>query len=350
MKVYHNIYDNLITLENIFLSYSEFKEGKKKTKALIIFERHLEDNLFSLYEELQNRTYTPGSYTGFFITDPKVRQIHKASIKDRIVHHIVSRGLEEIFEPTFIAHSFSCRKNKGTHKGVMSLYAFARKVSKNNTRACWALKCDIRKFFASVNHEILFKILSKKIDDTDYLTILKKIIDSFNSGEINRGLPIGNLTSQFFANIYMNEFDQFVKHHLKIQYYLRYTDDFIFLSEDKAYLDNLLPKVKEYVKDSLDIELHPQKIIMSKYEKGIDFLGYIVFPYHILPRTKTKRRLLKKIKRRIEAYQKGQISHTNLEQTVQSYLGYLKHSSSYKLQKVIKDLIVLEIAEKKFES
>jgi len=343
MKKINDIYGNLITLSNVFSSYEEFKKGKRKSTELQQFERKLEDNLFLLYEKLKNKEYKPGTYTNFYVQDPKQRLIHKAPIIDRIVHHLVSKKLEEIFEPTFIAYSYSCRKEKGTHKGLRDLQRFTRIVSKNNTQECWALKCDVKKFFASVNHIILFKILTKKIVDNDFLLLLSNIIKSFNSGIINKGMPIGNLTSQLFANIYLNELDQYVKHKLKIRYYIRYMDDFIILSNSRRYLEKLISTIKLFFQNSLDLELHPKKVGIFNLKHGIDFLGYILFPHHILPRTKTKRRLIKKIREKIEAHKKGMITSDSLYQTVQSYLGYLQHSNAYELTEKVKQMIYSEL-------
>jgi len=343
MKKVKDIYCNLITLSNVFSSYDEFKKGKRKSKELQQFEQKAEDNLFVLYERLKNKQYLPGSYTSFYVQDPKQRLIHKAPIIDRIVHHLVSKKLENIFEPTFISHSYSCRKEKGTHKGLRDLQRFTRIVSKNNTQECWVLKCDIRKFFASVNQKILFKILSKKIIDKDFLSLLHNIIKSFNSNTVNKGMPIGNLTSQLFANIYLNELDQYVKHKLKIRYYIRYMDDFVILSSNRHYLEKLIPTVKFFLENILDLELHPKKVKIFNLKNGIDFLGYILFSHHILPRTKTKRRLIKNIREKIKAYKMGTITTDSLYQTVQSYLGYLQHSNAYELTEKVKQMIYTEM-------
>lgn len=307
------------------------------------FEYNLENNLFNLYEKLKNKTYIPGKYSSFYVHDPKQRLIHKAPVLDRVVHHLVSKKLEEIFEPTFIAHSYSCRDGKGTHKGLRDLQRFTKKVGKNNTNECWALKCDIKKFFASVNQDILFKILSKKIADSDFLSLIFKIIYSFSQGNTKKGMPIGNLTSQLFANIYLNELDQYVKHKLRIRFYLRYMDDFIILSDKKFRLTELIPVIKNFLKVNLDLELHPDKIKIINLNHGIDFLGYVIFPHHIIPRTKTRKRLIKKIGERIMEYKKGSITAESLYQTIQSYLGYLQHSNAYKLSEKIKQMIFTKI-------
>lgn len=350
MKVWHNLYPKLITKKNIFRGWREFLVGKKKKKDVIYFQHNLEENLSTLYTSLKKQTYKPGLYTGFYVCDPKIRLIHKATVPDRVVHHIVSIILEKIYEPTFYAHSYSCRKDKGTHRGVIALQKMAKKVSKNNTRTCWVLKCDIKKFFASVNQRILFEILKRRIKDQDFLELLHKIINGFYSDRTidlsnKKGIPIGNLTSQLFSNIYMDDLDQFIKHKLKIKYYIRYADDFMILSHDKTELEDLVGPIQTFLKHGLDLDLHPDKIIYRKLTSGVDFLGYIVFPYYILPRTKTKRRLIKKIRRKVKEYKRGKISKDTLNQTIQSYLGYLSHADAYKFKQQLQNLIWFWLTE-----
>lgn len=325
-------YYELTRIENLFQAWHEFKKGKKKRKDLQVFERNLEDNLFLLQEALQKRTYKHGSYQAFFVQDPKKRHIHKAKVADRVVHHLLYQYLYEVFDKTFIYDSYSCRLEKGTHKAVKRLEKFTRQVSKNYTRSCWALHCDIKKFFASVDHEILLKLLKNRIKDKGIIWLLPEVINSFHSQDKNgKGIPLGNLTSQIFANIYLNELDQFIKHKLKVKYYLRYADDFLILSDSKNYLNHLIKPIEFYLQDKLKLELHPQKIIFRKLEWGIDFLGYIVLPHHILPRTKTKKRILEKLKEKIGS--------ENFNQSLQSYLGYLSHANSYKLTQELKNQV-----------
>lgn len=332
-----SIYPQITTIDAVYSGYRGFRSGKRKAHELLAFDRNREDNLAHLQTQLYLKSYRPGPYTVFYINDPKVRLIHKASIIDRIVHHIVSKKLESIFEPIFISYSYSCRQGKGTHKGVRDLIRLTRSVSRNNTRSCYGLKCDVKKFFASVDHTILFEILRDKLTDPDFIGILKLIIDSFDSGIPGKGLPIGNLTSQYFANIYLNRFDQYVKHTLKIKYYLRYTDDFIILSESREYLLEVLEPIRQYLINELCLELHPQKIKLLDLKNGIDFLGYVIFPHHILPRNKTVKRIRRKMKERLNNLRSNQISRYQYNQSVQSYLGYLKHSNSYCLAQELKN-------------
>jgi len=345
MKIWHNIYSDITTLEAIFQAWDGFIQGKKKKKDVVEFGRYLEDNLFLLNEELKNKTYKHGGYKSFYVRDPKVRHISKAKVRDRVVHHLVSSTLENVFDPTFYAYSYSCRKNKGTHKAVEKFAQMLRKASKNNTSAIYVLKCDIKKFFATVDQKILLQLLSEKIKDNDFLWLLSEIVGSFQSDytfdlDEPKGMPIGNLTSQFFANIYLNPLDQFVKNELKIQYYMRYADDFVFLSEDQEYLKEVLSKIDKFLKLELKLTLHPDKIIISNYYLGIDFLGYIIFPYFIVPRTKTKRRIFRKINKKVQLFRENKLSYDSLNQALQSYLGYLSHADAYELSKELKNLVL----------
>jgi len=252
MKIYKNIFEKIVSLENLFSAWEEFKKGKQKKKDVMKFEFNLEENTFNLHRELKNKTYKHGSYHDFYITDPKLRHIHKAAVKDRVLHHAVYSVLNPIFEPTFIYDSYSCRKGKGIHKGIYRLEKFLRKISKNNLGSCFVLKCDIKKFFESVNHGVLISIIEKRIKDNDAIWLIKEIIESFNPG-----VPIGNLTSQMFANIYLNELDQFVKQKLKIPFYYRYTDDFVIINESKEKLEKWLLEIKNFLFEKLKMELHP---------------------------------------------------------------------------------------------
>ncbi len=325
-------YKDLIGIDNIFQAWDEFKKGKLKKKDVMEFYRNLEDNLFELHRKLKNKTYRHGSYEDFYVNDPKRRHIHKAKASDRIVHHLLYKYLYRIFDKTFIHDSYSCRLDKGTHKAVKRLAKFARKVSKNYTIDCWVLKCDIKKFFASVDHKILLSLLSEKINDKDILELLEHVITSYNEEE-GKGIPLGNLTSQIFANIYLNELDQFIKHKLKMKYYIRYADDFIILDTRKYIYCRYTSILAVFLKDNLKLELHQKKIILKRFSWGIDFLGYIVLPHYFLVRTKTKKRVIRKIK--------SKINSENFRQSFNSYLGHLSHADSYKFTNDLKNQIWL---------
>lgn len=318
-------YSFLILPENLLLAWETFKQGKRGKKDVQVFERNLENNIFTLCDQLKNQTYHHGSYHAFYVQDPKRRHIHKASVRDRVIHHLLFTTLNQLYEPTFIYDSYSCRVDKGTHKGVARLAQFAHQVSANYSRTCWALQFDIKQFFASADHAVLKDLLAKRIADQQTLWLLNEVIDSFHSdlGK-EKGIPLGNLTSQIFANLYLHELDLYVKHTLKVKYYIRYADDAVILATSEGQLNKLIPAIQDFLQTRLLLTLHPRKVKVRKLSWGIDFLGYIVLPGYILPRTKTKHRLMRRLL---------QPTHGNgsFEQMWQSYKGYLEHASSFKL-------------------
>ena len=340
MKVYKDLFNDIISAENLFSAWDKFRNGKRNKKDVMIFEWNLEDNIFRLHRDLKNKTYKHGPYHSFKIRDPKPRDIHKAQVRDRILHHAVFQVLNPIFEPSFISASFSCREGYGTHKGVRFLQRTLRMASKNGTVSCFALKCDLKKFFDTIDHDILLAILKKRIKDENTIWLLKQIISSFSSKHsllgIEKGVPIGNLTSQLFANIYMNEFDQFIKNKLRIEYYLRYTDDFLIISEDRAYLEKLLPEIISFLGEKLSVRIHEEKTSIQKISRGIDFLGYVVFNKFKLVRTKTKRRMIRKFKYKLNECSQGSVSKNSLSQSLQSYLGFLHHAETYAIEEYFK--------------
>ncbi len=302
------------------------------------FERYLEDNMFNLHHQLVNQTYRHGRYTTFHIYDPKHRIISKATVRDRLVHHLVFAKLYEIFDPTFIFHSYSSRLDKGSHRAVENLRKALREESQNGSRQTYVLKCDIKQFFHSVPHNLLLQIIEKRIKDKRFLWLIREILGSFSQG---KGIPIGNLTSQIFANIFLNELDQFVKHKLGVKYYFRYADDFAIVHKDRNYLEEILKWVSVFVSGRLGVYLHPNKIELRKYTQGIDFLGYIILPKYIGIRRKTKNRMLKKLSYKDDLLTAGELEFDSFYQTVQSYLGMLKHSNNYSLENTIKNNFLL---------
>ncbi len=287
------------------------------------FSIHFLDSVVTLHHELRERTYCHGPYQAFKLNDPKPRHIHKASVQDRLVHHAVYRVLYPYFDRKFIFDSYSCRNGKGTHRAIQRLAAMAGQVSHNHTRTCWVLKCDVRKFFASIDQAVLIRILEKYIANQDILWLLENIIASFQTAP-GKGLPLGNLTSQLFVNVYMHEFDQFMKRKLKVKHYIRYADDFVILSEDKHSLVNILSTIEAFLLYELRLTLHPNKVSLRTFASGIDFLGWVSFPHHRVLRTTTKRGMFRRLEERPTF------------ETMQSYLGLLQHGNAHRLtQKVL---------------
>lgn len=314
-------YQSIISVENLLEAWKEFLSGKSSRQDVLRFERNLMTNVLALHRDLVNKTYQHSPYHAFHISDPKPRIIHKASVRDRLLHHALYRMLYPFFDRTFVADSYSCRFGKGTHKAINQFRAYANKVSQNHTRTAWVLKCDIKKFFASVDQAILTETIRKYIPDVDLRWLLSQIIGSFFSTEKGKGLPLGNLTSQLLVNIYMNVLDQFVKHRLKARWYIRYADDFVILSDDKRRLMDALPSVSAFLSERLSLQLHPDKVSISTVASGVDFLGWIHFPDHRVLRIVTRRRMFSKIR-----------DHGTLE-TVQSYTGLLQHGNTHRIHR-----------------
>lgn len=314
-------YKDIITIENLLATWDHFICGKRKKKDVIAFQLQLTDNLIQLHRELQNKTYKHGEYSAFNISDPKPRNIHKALVRDRVVHHLLYKELYWYFHERFIFDSYSCRKYKGTHKALDRFQFFAGKVSKNHTRPCYVLKCDVKKFFASIDQGVMMKVLDRHIEDPEIKWLIGQILKSFHTTALGIGLPLGNLTSQLLVNIYMHEFDMYIKQELRVKYYVRYADDFVILSEDKKYLESLLPKIESFLLDKLHLSLHPDKVFIQAYGLGVDFIGWTHFSHHRTIRTRTKRKIFKTLK------------HYPRPETINSYRGLLGHGNTYKLRK-----------------
>jgi hypothetical protein len=338
------------------------------------FETACESELLKLEQELQHHTYILGRSICFVVEEPSLREIFAATFRDRVVHHLLYNFLEPIFEPKFIDQSYACRKNKGIHQSLHDLRRYLRKITKNHNRKAYFLHLDIRGFFMSLKKNIIFKLISAQVKNPEILWLTELIIfndpiKNFTSkGESslfdkipphkslfhvpeNQGLPIGNLTSQFFANVYLNELDQFVKHTLKVTYYLRYVDDFMLLSCDQEQLREWNDAIIIFLKKHLQLELNLKKSILQATDEGIDWLGYIVQPDHIIVR----RRIVKNFKRKLFQYDQvlKKYSHeTEYRQlvlplytndpplkliekilaTVNSYFGHFKHADTFTLK------------------
>ena len=316
------MFETIISFENLCAAWQEFVIGKKTKKDAAEFSLDLSRNLYALHEDLENKTYKHGACHAFKISDPKPRDIHKATVRDRVLHHAIYRVLYPYFDRKFVCDVYSCRDEKGIHRAIRRFEKFARKVSKNNTRTCWVLKCDIRKFFASTDQATLMRIIGRHISDLDVAWLLEKVIGSFENAP-GKGLPLGNLTSQLLVNVYMNEFDRFVKHGLREKYYVRYADDFVFLCENHYHLEALISRISNFLDQELKLSLHPRKVKIKTWASGVDFLGWVCFPDHKVLRTTTKRRMLKRIARNPS------------DTTVASYLGMLKHGNAEKLTKQV---------------
>lgn len=328
MKYTVPTFNEIFSLESLFQSFKKFERGKKFKSDVAEFKTQLISNLSSLHFDIMGGNYRHGGYFHFKVSDPKPRDIHKASVRDRVVHHAIYRALYPYFDSKFIFDSYSCRLGKGTHRAVVQFEKMVRAESFNYTKTLWVLKCDISKCFASVHKEILKKLLEQQILCPDTMHVINSVIDSFNFGLPNKGIPLGNLTSQLFINIYMNIFDNYVKRGLKVRRYIRYTDDFVIFSRYKKDVGGLLLQMEDFLKKELDLEVHPDKVFIKTIASGVDFLGWVQFPNYRVIRVKTKKRMFKNLN----------LTHSSAR--VASYLGLLKHGNAYQVRENIKSLVL----------
>ncbi|MGI6410684.1 MAG: reverse transcriptase domain-containing protein [Bacteroidales bacterium] len=358
-----------ITLD-LFKAYFDARKNKRNTINALAFEKHLEANLFALANDIIERKYIPNQSICFIVNKPIKREIFAADFRDRVIHHFIYNYISEVFEKSFINDSYSCRKDKGTHYGINRIDGFIRSCSQNYSKDCYILKLDIKGYFMAMNKPLLYKKIKQELlknknklnfDLRLVLYLIEKTIfndpkqnciikgkkedwvglpktKSMFYAKANCGLPIGNLTSQLFGNIYMNEFDHWVKKELGIKYYGRYVDDFVLIHENKDYLQSLIPKLKDFLLKNLKLNLHPDKIYLQHYSKGVKFLGTVILPnrIYIAKRTKgnfynaiEKQNLIARDHKPTKEEQQAFLSSMN------SYLGIMRHYKTYKLRKRI---------------
>ena len=330
MKTYKNLYPKLCSKENIALAFKKAQKRKSRKPYVIEFKNNLNENLEALRLELLSNIYKPRPLKTFIIRDPKTRKIKKSYFKDRIVHHAICNILEPIFEKRFIYDSFANRKGKGNLNAVKRFDKFKLKVSKNNTRNCHVFKADIKHYFDTVNHNILINILRKKVNDEKLISLISKVLKN-NSDTV--GMPLGNMTSQFFANVYLNELDQFIKHKLKVKYYIRYVDDFVILHNNKDILESYKGRINVFLKEKLQLEIHPNKSKILFLRKGISFLGFRNFPYHRLLR---KANILNMKRKIAEITQKN---YDSLCEFLEGWMAYANHANTYNLRRKIANIV-----------
>ncbi|MEK6898588.1 MAG: reverse transcriptase/maturase family protein [Nanoarchaeota archaeon] len=268
------LYPQIYDYDNLILAWQNAKRGKTKRRYVKRFQRDLRENLIKLQEELTHQTYQPCELKTFTLRDPKTRKISKSAFRDRVVHHALCNIIVYTFQKGFIYDSHANQIGKGTLKALERFDVFKRKVSKNNTREAYVLKADIKHYFEEIDHQILIGILRKKIKDEKIIWLIERIL---SVNHRIKGMPLGNLTSQFFANLYLNELDVFVKHKLKAKYYIRYVDDFVILHESKEQLGKWKQEINTFLDERLKIELHPSKSNVLRLNSGINFLGFRVF-------------------------------------------------------------------------
>jgi len=356
--------DNKKILVDLFNAYYDARRNKRNTQSQLKFEINYEKNLFELWEDLCSEKYKVGKSVCFISFYPVKREIFAADFRDRVVHHLIFNYINLIFEKTFINDSYSCRKNKGMHYGIKRIDHFIRSCSQNYKKDCYILKLDIRGYFMSMNKQILFEKIKKTLNkndndfDTEWLLrIVWKIIfndprkdclivgdrkdwnnlpktKSLFYASPNTGLPIGNLTSQLFGNIYLNELDHFIKRRLKCKYYGRYVDDFVIIHEDKDFLENMIKHIDQFLRENLSLELSWKKVSIVPYQNGILFLGAFIKPYRIYIRNRIKGNFYKRLH---DWVKKPTQDEENFISSVNSYFGIMKHFNTYNLRIKIAD-------------
>ena len=341
MKTYKNLWKKVISFENLEKAYWKARKRKSNNPKIKKFEEHWRLNLCILMRELRNNTYKPKPLKKFVLRDPKTRVICVSEFRDRIIHHSLVNILQPIFEPRFIHDSYASRKGRGTLTAIQRFDKFKRKASNNgkllknartnNDVKGYVLKADIKHYFQTVNHKILMDLINKRIKDENIMWLVRIILDNYIAEIEGVGMPLGNWTSQFFANIYLDELDQFVKHKLKIKYYLRYVDDFVILHRSRKTLEEYRAKIKEFIK-TLELELHPDKCRIIPLRKGTTFLGYRIFYNHKLVRRRNLRKIKGKLKQSMKEYKKGKIDAWDVLEKLQGWSGYAMHANSYRLR------------------
>ncbi len=343
MKTFRNLYPLLCTFENLYLAYRAAARGKRGRPEVASFEFDLEDNLFQLQRELGSRTYRPGPYHSFYIRDPKRRLVSAAPFRDRVVHHALVRLIEPIFERSFIADSYANRLGKGTHRALDRCQQFARRFR-------YVLQCDIRQFFPSIDHAILRSILARKIGDPDVMWLVDRILESgvgvlsdvydmvYFPGDdlfaVNRlrGLPIGNLTSQFWANCYLNPFDHFVKRELRCKGYLRYVDDMLLFADEKAVLWDWREAVIDR-QARLRLTIHESSAHPRPVTEGIPFLGFVVYPTERRLKRRKGINYRRRLKGLLAAYAAGDIPLDRVDASIQGWINHVRYGETWGLRR-----------------
>lgn len=348
-----------ITFEKLMKAYVDCRKRKRNTNNALDFEFNLEDNLIKLYEELINGEYEISNSICFIVLYPKPREVWAACFRDRIVHHLIYNEISKRFYNRFIKDTYSCIPERGTINALKTMKSYARAVTNDYKETAFYLKADLKNFFVSIDKDILFREVEKLVPEEWLLKLIRQVIyhDCKTKVEIRsakwkfdllpkykslwytpqqKGLPIGNLTSQFFSNVYLNVLDQYVKHHLKCKYYCRYVDDFVIMDKDPKKLNEIHKDLTKFLKERLDLDLHQNKKSVNKIERGIDFVGFVEKPYRTILRQKTLKRIFKKIKEQRDNPEWYTVEELeNFIRSINSYLGILRCTNGYKLRKKI---------------
>ncbi len=343
MKRYGDLWSQITDITNLVEAAQKAQRGKRYRPNVLAFNHQLEANLWQLHSELVNQTYQPGNYFTFEIVEPKRRMISAAPYRDRVVHHALCNVIAPIFERTFTTDSFANRTGYGTHRAVRRFVGYAR-------RHRYVLQCDLMKYFPSIDHGILKEQIRHKLKCADTLWLIDRILDGsnpqepldwyfpgddlFTPVERRRGLPIGNLTSQFFANVYLNGFDHFIKEDLGAACYVRYVDDFALFSDNKDWLTQARRRLTEWLM-SLRLRIHPIKSQLFETRHGASFLGYRVLPQQVRVRSDNLRRARQRFASLQKRFQRNDLPLGELNQSIRSWVGHVEHADSWHLRQQV---------------
>lgn len=327
------MFDQIIQFENLMGAANDAAKGKRFKAPIMRYMANVEEHVINAQNHLVWGSYLPSPHRRFLVYEPKVRTISAPPFHDRVVHHAIHRVIEPVIDKRFIFDSYACRVGKGTHAAAGRAQKFIR-ISKRNHGRTYALKADIAKFFNSINHFTLKFTLRKHISCKRTLNLLDKIIDNSDTDTPGVGIPIGNLTSQLFANVYLNELDQFVKHELREKHYVRYMDDFIVIHHDKAHLQRVRSQIESFLAISLQLSTNSKTQVFpvaTSTGRALDFVGYRIYATHKLLRKCTEKRFKHKVKRLRRMYANSEIELSDIKPVIASYIGCASHTSSYNL-------------------
>lgn len=353
MKI-KNVYDEICSFENLYKAYLNARKNKRFRDEVLGFTTNLEEYLFDIQKDLINHTYKVGEYREFYIYEPKKRLIMALPFRDRVIQWAIYQVINPMFSKGYITDSYACIEGRGTHQAVQRLHYWLKQVNRKQGK-WYYLKLDISKYFYRIDHEVLIIMLHKKIKDKQLMRLLENIINSETSfglelgihdpalsGRVaDCGMPIGNLTSQMFANIYLNELDQYIKRELKIHYYIRYMDDMILLADDKKKLHEYKYLIDAFLQEKLKLNLN-NKTAIRPITLGIEFVGYKLWATHIKLRKSTSLKMKRRLNSVKKQYSKGKIQLSDVQATVNSYMGMLKYCNSYRLRNKLFEELVLK--------
>lgn len=341
-KTYGNLWPHITSWDNLYAAYVEARRGKRTQGPVLQFGSNLEENLFNIQNHLLWRSWRPSPWREFVVKEPKARLIQAPAFQDRVVHHALVRVIGPLFERKFIHDSYACRKGKGTHAAVLRAQSFLR-AAKREWGQVYVLKADISKYFPSIGHARLKSLLARTVRDPEALRLCNLIVDSAE-GEF--GIPVGALTSQLFANVYMDRFDHLMKDELGVKFYIRYMDDWLVFSSSKEELWRVLNIAENFLLNDLGLRLNPKTAVFPMM-RGVDFCGYRIWPTHILPRKRNTVRARRRLRRLADLYARGSVGLEEVGASVMSFLGYMKHCSGHETTKqLLKDLVLTKRSSK----